>query len=582
MKVCFRGVVWRLCGLGLVLVWCIAFINFSPSIWAKDFDFKVLFSEAPSSGDSGFNFASQTPYTATCEALDDVVLETRDSSVLHMKLDLISCDMDLNDLQQRLLEISSSYDRVVLTIVPGALVLAEDYRAFCLDLGVRLQSLGLANVECVVFPIKGDDLGLYTDQSLSNLGVVIEGTTDLEYLERVYAFSLKHGKRVFVEDRMPSFYKQDVKSGVKALYEVYFTLGVKYPEIDTIFIDDVFLSDLSADASKQVSYTKQYQRTYSNVIMKVSTDFKTLSTYTLLDAENCFFIWGRPDLFKNTAYVEYKWNDYHTEQVTHFPYPLTTDSKLLHNGINRLKIVGFDASNQVLWRKSVDVKVHNNLIAKRSSRVNSKYPTTSKPSYKGRYIPVLMYHYFSEGKSSASESNYLSVDVFEEQIKALLKNGYTPISFYDLKQFMDGKADLPSKPILITADDGYLNNYTLAYPILKKYNVQATFFVSTAFVGEKTVNDHFSWEDALKMEKSGLIDIQIHGHDHTRFTSLSTQDISYQVSMALGLIEKYLGKRDVRAVAYPEFKHSTQTVSLLSKMDIDFQITNLAKRGTVL
>ncbi|WP_141722898.1 hypothetical protein [Cellulosilyticum sp. I15G10I2] len=69
---------------------------------------------------------------------------------------------------------------------------------------------------------------------------------------------------------------------------------------------------------------------------------------------------------------------------------------------------------------------------------------------------------------------------------------------------------------------------------------------------------------------------------NTRFTKLSKEELAYQISISLGLIEKNLGKRDVVAAAYPEFKHNASTVALLSKMGVHLQITYLAKRGTVL
>jgi peptidoglycan/xylan/chitin deacetylase (PgdA/CDA1 family) len=84
------------------------------------------------------------------------------------------------------------------------------------------------------------------------------------------------------------------------------------------------------------------------------------------------------------------------------------------------------------------------------------------------------------------------------------------------------------------------------------------------------------------MEKSGLIDIQIHGYDHIRLTELSEQDIKYQISLSLGLIEKYLGPRDVVVVAYPEFKYTPATQKLLTHLSVDLQVTNLAVPGTVL
>ncbi len=113
---------------------------------------------------------------------------------------------------------------------------------------------------------------------------------------------------------------------------------------------------------------------------------------------------------------------------------------------------------------------------------------------------------------------------------------------------------LPEKPILITMDDGYLNNYEYAFPIYKKYNLQATLFVSPFYMHEDNTERHFGWKAAEEMEASGLIDIEPHGYDHTAFTYLTKRDLRYHVSQGLGLIEQRLGKRDVYVLACPQFR----------------------------
>ena len=57
-------------------------------------------------------------------------------------------------------------------------------------------------------------------------------------------------------------------------------------------------------------------------------------------------------------------------------------------------------------------------------------------------------------------------------IKYILSKGYEPIFIEDLINHLDGKYNLPKKPIMITIDDGYYNNYLYAFPIIKKYNVK--------------------------------------------------------------------------------------------------------------
>ena len=129
-------------------------------------------------------------------------------------------------------------------------------------------------------------------------------------------------------------------------------------------------------------------------------------------------------------------------------------------------------------------------------------------------------------------------------------------------------------------DDGYLNNYTLAYPIYKKYNISATLFVSSFYMQEENTERHFGFAAAREMENSGLIDIESHGYDHTPFTKLSLKDLKYHISISHGILEQQLGARDVFTVACPQFRNNYLTRQTLTTQGVNLQITNLAKPGT--
>ncbi|WP_171903817.1 polysaccharide deacetylase family protein [Cellulosilyticum sp. I15G10I2] len=499
-----------------------------------------------------------------------------DSSKLHTKVVIASPDSDLETIITPLMTLSPSYEAIMLSVIPDAALSEEAYSALCADLNNLIEEKAISNIYLIAYPKDLKNLPLYENETISGIGIVIKKAEDLNQLHTFY-HAPKRTKPLFIEDNIQAQHLYDVAIGIKTVYKLYYALAVKYPQVDTLL-----------RPQGQNTAHAQYNRAYDNVLSKIQGTYAPIGQSTKLSGTHHLILWDDQDFFKDTAYVQYKWNDNHTDQSVHYPYPLTTDTTKLHDGINRLRVIGFDTANNVLWRKTMDVEVSNKLTPKRSLRVVTAYPKNQKPSYKGRYIPVLMYHSFAETVPKSSQSSYVTTKLFEQQLQALLKNNYTPVSFYDLHQYIEGKAGLPSKPIIITADDGYSNNYTHAYPLLKKYNIPATFFVSTAYVGinettsQNTVHPHFSWEEALEMEKSGLIDIQIHGYDHTRFTKLSKEELAYQISISIGLIEKNLGKRDVVAAAYPEFKHNTSTVALLSKMGVHLQITDLARRGTVL
>lgn len=132
-------------------------------------------------------------------------------------------------------------------------------------------------------------------------------------------------------------------------------------------------------------------------------------------------------------------------------------------------------------------------------------------------VPILMYHHLSE---DVTNSEMVSPEQFEAQIRALSEAGYSGVSFDELQGYVLRGEPLPEKPVVITFDDGYLSNYTLAYPILQKYGMKATIFAIGVSFGKDHYKDtdyamtpHFGAAEAKEMTDSGLISIQSHTYD---------------------------------------------------------------------
>lgn len=109
---------------------------------------------------------------------------------------------------------------------------------------------------------------------------------------------------------------------------------------------------------------------------------------------------------------------------------------------------------------------------------------------------ILAYHGFTETNSSGAE-NYLGLHIdkeaFRRQIKYLKKN-YKIITLYEAIDIIKNKKEFPKNTVVLTADDGYQSNYTLAYPVLKELSVPMTIFITTNFVDNK----EFLWTDKLE------------------------------------------------------------------------------------
>ena len=126
------------------------------------------------------------------------------------------------------------------------------------------------------------------------------------------------------------------------------------------------------------------------------------------------------------------------------------------------------------------------------------------------FVLCLMYHSIDSEKNKGG----IFVDEFEEHIK-WIKDKKT----FKMEELKGLDYKLPKNSILITFDDGYKNNYTLAFPILKKYNMKATIFLNTKFIEKDET--YLNWDEIREMYKSGLIDFQLHTHSH----QLTVKDI---------------------------------------------------------
>lgn len=386
----------------------------------------------------------------------------------------------------------------------------------------------------------------------------------LEFINRQYSKDYT----LTATDYLAEGYGQALSEGLDAISSFYYDVPFDYPEIDIIFRPN----DLSDLPAKYNTFYKDLENVFDKTYKPIQEEM------TIKDGNLKFLVRAK----EKVEYVEYKINEEAGGQSFRYPYAITIDKELLHKGINEIKVVMKLKGEE---RYSVQNFYINNYTpltyGERSPRKMQTYDKSQTPSYKKPYIPVLMYHKFKEQVENTKEDQSMSVSIslFEAQLKALLEAGYTTINFKQLQDHLEGKAGLPKKPILITADDGYLCNYEEAYPILKRYNAQATFFVTSLYVGVTNEHEHFTWEQAKEMEASGLIDIQSHTYGHTLMDELDQKGVLYEVQKSFADIEKNLGKRDVKVLAYPQFLHTKEVKDWVTGGGVNLQVTNLANKS---
>ncbi|MBU4349873.1 polysaccharide deacetylase family protein, partial [bacterium] len=172
-------------------------------------------------------------------------------------------------------------------------------------------------------------------------------------------------------------------------------------------------------------------------------------------------------------------------------------------------------------------------------------------------IPILTYHNFTKDESKSYDMNIVE---FEKQIDYLATHNYSVISLSELlKGLRTGQ--LPQKPIVITIDDGFKSTYTLAYPILKKYNFPATLFIYTNFI-EKN-NGSLTWEEIREMTKNN-IEIGSHTLSHCNLLKYKKNE-NYETYLTRIRKEIFLSKEileskiqvKVKFFAYPYGAYSS-------------------------
>ena len=194
-------------------------------------------------------------------------------------------------------------------------------------------------------------------------------------------------------------------------------------------------------------------------------------------------------------------------------------------------------------------------------------------------IPILLYHDFVTIVPDSDPDNFSYINTpqsFEENIKVLLENGYTFISFQELYDANNGKMKLPEKPILINMDDGYYSNYEYIFPILKKYNVKASIFIVTDKIGKEIDGKKYlNWEQCAEMQNSGLVEILSHSKRHLFYDKLPVRMIRDDVVESYKIIEKNLGSKNLKVFAYPYGAYTKETVWVLKLNGINMQVYDI-------
>lgn len=189
-------------------------------------------------------------------------------------------------------------------------------------------------------------------------------------------------------------------------------------------------------------------------------------------------------------------------------------------------------------------------------------------------VPVLLYHYVGDNPNPQDHArDTLSVppQIFGEQLKTLVDNGYTSISLDELADAFEGKATLPPKPVVLTFDDGYLDFYHIAWPIVQSFRMKATVFIPTGLVGGGA---YMTWSMIEEISRSSLITIAGHSVSHTSLLSRSNDQLAWELVESKRVLESHIGK-PVTWFAYPYGFFDDRVVAELKRAGYRGAVTTL-------
>lgn len=182
-------------------------------------------------------------------------------------------------------------------------------------------------------------------------------------------------------------------------------------------------------------------------------------------------------------------------------------------------------------------------------------------------VPILMYHYISIPPEDADKYRVdlsVSPDDFREQIAYLAENGFETVDLYDLSLAITEKRQLPAKPVILTFDDGYRDNYENAFPVLQEYGMKGTFFVVTQPIDDGNPN-YLDWEMVKEMADAGMR-IEPHSKTHADLSGREPDYILYEVLGAQETIAAHTGQTP-RYFCYPGGRYDETTIQVLADLD---------------
>lgn len=191
-------------------------------------------------------------------------------------------------------------------------------------------------------------------------------------------------------------------------------------------------------------------------------------------------------------------------------------------------------------------------------------------------FPILEYHMVTEHPSPDAKPYVVPPEDFAAQLDDLAAQGYTTITPQDYARARKGKQQLPEKPIILTFDDGYEDNWRVVLPMLEERGMKAAFYMVTNKIGQP---GYLTWDNLFDLERHGM---EIGGHtaNHLPLTTLSPEQQRDELRLSKLMLE-WRGLKTIYSFSYPNGAYDDGIVAMLEEEKYLTAVTGEAGLNTL-
>jgi peptidoglycan/xylan/chitin deacetylase (PgdA/CDA1 family) len=187
-------------------------------------------------------------------------------------------------------------------------------------------------------------------------------------------------------------------------------------------------------------------------------------------------------------------------------------------------------------------------------------------------VPILMYHHLKDLPSGAGELDLtwtVAPKNFQAQMDWLAQRSYQTITMAQLNAHLKSRQPLPVKPMVISFDDAWEDDYSVAFPTLKRYNFIGTFYVDIQPLDRSPL--YLSWNQIAEMSAAGM-DFQAHTLTHPHLRSLSYDSATREIAESKKILEMRLNK-PVVSFAYPFGEYNNTVTDMVKRAGFEDAVT---------